>query len=139
MQSGCSGHRRHTMTDRELKPHVENALAAVKWNTVVPPDRFTLAVRNGWTTLKGVLKRGIANDIVVKPRVSARPLAAALLLGAVTLASVSPLAQALQKSMYVSVVDQAGAPVLDLGPSDFIVREDNVAREVLKVVPADEP
>ena len=102
------------MMDRELKPQVENALAAVKWNTVAPPDRFTLAVCNGWTTF-------------------------ALLLGAVTLASVSPLAQALQKSMYVSVVDQAGAPVLGLGPSDFIVREDNVAREVLKVAPADEP
>jgi VWFA-related protein len=65
--------------------------------------------------------------------------AAAFLLGAVTLATVSPLAQALQKSMYVSVVDQAGAPVPDLGPTDFIVREDGVAREVLSVVPADEP
>ena len=65
--------------------------------------------------------------------------AAAFLLGAVTLASVSPLAQALQMAMYVSVVDQAGAPVPGLGPSDFIVREDNVAREVLSVVPAIEP
>jgi len=61
------------------------------------------------------------------------------LLGAVTLASVSPLAQAVQKAMYVSVVDQAGAPVPRLGPSDFIVREDDIAREVLSVVPADEP
>jgi hypothetical protein len=68
-----------------------------------------------------------------------RPLAVAFLLGAVTLASVSPLAQAVQKAMYVSVVDQAGAPVPDLGPSDFIVREDDVAREVLNVVPAHEP
>jgi len=41
--------------------------------------------------------------------------------------------------MYVSVVDQAGAPVPDLGPSDFIVREDDVGREVVNVVPADEP
>ncbi len=65
--------------------------------------------------------------------------AAAFFLGVITLASVSPLAQALQKAMYVSVVDQAGAPVPDLGPSDFIVREDDVAREVLSVVPADEP
>jgi len=95
-------------------------------------------------------------EIVVGPRVSAadvrsrtegsftrsaeiRPFAAAFLLGAVTLASVSPLAQAVQKAMYVSVVDQAGAPVPDLGPSDFIVREDDVAREVVNVVPADEP
>ena len=62
-----------------------------------------------------------------------------LLLGVVTLVSVSPLAQAVQKAMYVSVVDQAGAPVPDLGPSDFIIREDGVGREVLNVVPADEP
>src|ERR1700704_3466400 len=61
------------------------------------------------------------------------------LLGAVTLASVSPLAQAVQKAMYVSVVDQAGAPVPGLGPADFIVREDDIAREVLSVAPADEP
>jgi len=43
------------------------------------------------------------------------------------------------RSVYVSVVDNAGEPVQDLGPSDFIVREDNVAREVLRVAPADEP
>ena len=41
--------------------------------------------------------------------------------------------------MYVSALDDAGAPVADLGPSDFVVREDNVAREVLRVAPADEP
>src|SRR5712691_11112878 len=49
------------------------------------------------------------------------------------------LSQALERSMYVSVVDQAGAPVANLGPSDFIVREDNVSREVLRVVPATDP
>ena len=48
-------------------------------------------------------------------------------------------AQALQKSVYVSVVDNAGLPVPDLGPSDFIVKEDNIAREVLSVHPAEEP
>jgi hypothetical protein len=48
-------------------------------------------------------------------------------------------AQAIQRSMFVSVVDDAGAPILNLGPSDFVVREDNVAREVLNVAPADEP
>jgi hypothetical protein len=47
--------------------------------------------------------------------------------------------QARERSMYVTAVDQAGAPVPDLGPSDFIVREDNVAREVLRVVPATDP
>jgi len=64
------------------------------------------------------------------------------LLGAITLASVSTLsqgAQGVQKAMYVSVVDPAGAPVPGLGPSDFIIREDDVTREVLSVVPADEP
>jgi VWFA-related protein len=48
-------------------------------------------------------------------------------------------AQAIQKSLYVSVVDDAGVPVPDLGVSDFIVKEDNAAREVLSVRPADEP
>jgi VWFA-related protein len=48
-------------------------------------------------------------------------------------------AQAIQKSLYVSVVDDAGQPVADLGPRDFVVREDNAAREVLTVRPADEP
>ena len=41
--------------------------------------------------------------------------------------------------MYVSVVDQSGNPVPDLGPSDFVVKEDNVTREVLRVTPADDP
>ena len=38
--------------------------------------------------------------------------------------------------MYVSVLNEQGTPVPDLGPSDFIVREDGVAREVLRVAPA---
>jgi len=41
--------------------------------------------------------------------------------------------------MTVSVVNEAGAPVSDLGPTDFIIREDNLAREVLRVTPAIEP
>ena len=49
------------------------------------------------------------------------------------------VAQAIQRSLYVSVLNEADEPVLGLGPSDFIVREDNVAREVLNVVPATEP
>ncbi len=48
-------------------------------------------------------------------------------------------AQAIERSMYVSVVNDAGAPVPNLGPSDFVVREDNIAREVLRVMPAVEP
>jgi hypothetical protein len=49
------------------------------------------------------------------------------------------LSQAIERSMYVSVVDQTGAPVPNLGPADFVVREDNVSREVLRVVPATDP
>jgi VWFA-related protein len=48
-------------------------------------------------------------------------------------------AQATQRSMYVTVVDKSGAPVADLGPPDFVIREDKVAREVLNVEPAREP
>jgi hypothetical protein len=48
-------------------------------------------------------------------------------------------AQAIQRAMYVSVVNEAGAPVPDLGTADFVVREDNVAREVLRVEPAVAP
>jgi VWFA-related protein len=66
-------------------------------------------------------------------------LAAFLLMAAALATAPRVVAQAIQKSMYVSVVNEAGAPVPDLGPSDFVVREDNVAREVLRVAPADEP
>jgi hypothetical protein len=69
-----------------------------------------------------------------------RTLAAAVLL--VGLALVWPgrlAAQTIQRALYVSVLDEAGAPVPGLGTTDFIVREDNAAREVLKVAPATEP
>src|SRR5213078_4121175 len=48
-------------------------------------------------------------------------------------------AQTRTRAMYVSALTDAGAPAADLGPSDFVVREDNVAREVLKVEPAVDP
>ena len=66
-------------------------------------------------------------------------LAVVVLLSVVLLQTAAPRAQALQRSIYVSVLNAAGAPVLDLGPSDFIVREDNLAREILRVAPADAP
>jgi len=68
-----------------------------------------------------------------------RPLAALTLVAAAAIASVTLGAQAVPRSMYVSVVNEAGAPVAGLGPSDFVVREDNVAREVLSVTRAEEP
>lgn len=49
------------------------------------------------------------------------------------------VAQATQRSLYVAVVDKSGTPVADLGPADFIVREDKVAREVLNVEAARDP
>jgi len=66
-----------------------------------------------------------------------RRAAAALLI--FFIAPAASLAQAVQRSLYVSVLNDAGAPVPDLGPSDFVVREDGLAREVLRVVPATDP
>jgi len=48
-------------------------------------------------------------------------------------------AQVIHRAMYVSALNDAGAPIPDLGPADFIVREDTMAREVLTVAPAVEP
>jgi hypothetical protein len=64
------------------------------------------------------------------------PLAAAL---AVTTAVATLDAQARQRKLYVSVVDKKGAPVTTVAPADVVVREDGVAREVLKVEPATDP
>lgn len=43
------------------------------------------------------------------------------------------------RAVYVSVLDKDGAPVADLQPSDIVVREDNVAREILQIAPATDP
>ena len=48
-------------------------------------------------------------------------------------------AQAQERTIYASVVDRAGTPVTDLRASEFIVREDDTAREVLRVSTATEP
>jgi len=67
-------------------------------------------------------------------------LAVTALVALIAVARPTPLhSQALDRVMFVSVVDQTGAPVPDLGPGDFVVREDNLAREVLRVAPADDP
>jgi Ca-activated chloride channel family protein len=44
-----------------------------------------------------------------------------------------------ERAMYVTVTDQNGAPVTGLSPDDFIVREDGIQREVLRVEPATAP
>lgn len=71
-------------TDTEI---AQAALAALKWNTVVPKDRVTLVVKDGWITLAGTLDwqyqkdgaaravrdltgvKGVTNEIHVKPAV----------------------------------------------------------------------
>ena len=65
--------------------------------------------------------------------------ATVVLLTVVLLQTPAPQAQAVQRSIYVSVLNAAGAPVPDLGPADFLVREDNLSREVLKVGTVDTP
>jgi Ca-activated chloride channel family protein len=44
-----------------------------------------------------------------------------------------------ERAMFVSVVDKEGAPVPSLGPADFVIREDGVAREVLRAGKATDP
>jgi VWFA-related protein len=41
--------------------------------------------------------------------------------------------------MYVSAVNEKGEPVRELMPDDFVIREDGVQREVLRVTPAIDP
>jgi osmotically-inducible protein OsmY len=71
-------------TDTDIAQAAVNAL---KWNTVVPPDKVSVAVSNGWISLKGTLDwqyqkdaaaravrdltgvRGLTNGIEVRPRV----------------------------------------------------------------------
>lgn len=74
-------------------------------------------------------------------RFPARPGWAAAFLGAATATAIVFLStwiglgarQAAERRLYVSVVDEQGAPVTDLGVSDFNVREDGALREVLRV------
>lgn len=60
-------------------------------------------------------------------------------LTALVLASALPILAATEHEIVVSVLDQAGAPVSDLAPRDIVVREDGVAREVLRIRKATEP
>ena len=71
-----------------------------------------------------------------------RPGRAALLAAAVCLlaGAAAPVgAQDNERAIFVSVLDEQGAPVPDLGPDAFVVEEDGVEREVLRAGPARSP
>lgn len=71
-------------TDTDI---AQAAVTALRWNTLIPPDKVSVAVGNGWVTLKGDLEwqfqkdaaarlmrnltgvKGVANEIVVKPHI----------------------------------------------------------------------
>ena len=71
-------------TDTEM---AQAAVAALKWNTMIPDDRATVTGANGWLTLNGALDwqyqkdaaaravrdltgvKGVTNNVTVKPRV----------------------------------------------------------------------
>jgi hypothetical protein len=65
--------------------------------------------------------------------------AAVLLMGLTGSVPARVHAQTQQRVVYASAVDDKGAPVSGLGPSDFVVREDRVTREILNVAPASDP
>jgi Ca-activated chloride channel homolog len=67
---------------------------------------------------------------------------AGLFLTLIVSAIVSPnivRAQAEERSVYARVLDRAGTPVTSLAAADFVVREDGVEREVLRVLPVTDP
>ena len=71
-------------TDTEI---AQAAVSALKWNTMVPNDRVTLTINNGWLALNGTLDwqyqkdaaaravrdltgvKGVTNNIIVQPHV----------------------------------------------------------------------
>jgi len=62
-----------------------------------------------------------------------------VLLAAVLAAPAAASAQVDERTLYVSVIDEAGAPVTDVSPADLVVKEDGLTREVLRVAPATTP
>jgi VWFA-related protein len=48
-------------------------------------------------------------------------------------------AQSRERTMFVSVMDRDKKPIKTLQPEDITIREDNAAREILRIVPATDP
>lgn len=69
----------------------------------------------------------------------ATPLAALVLIGLALSATPALRAQDNERALFVSVVDEDGLPAADMRPADFVVEEDGVEREVLRVAPARTP
>lgn len=67
------------------------------------------------------------------------PTRARLAVAAAGLASVLLGAQAREHTMYVSVLDRDGKPVMDLRPDEFVVRENGARREILRASRATQP
>lgn len=65
--------------------------------------------------------------------------ATVLLILAMLLPASPVLAQATERTVYASVVDKNDAPVPGLAAGEFVVREDDTAREVLRVSTTTEP
>ena len=72
---------------------------------------------------------------VIGSAILSGPILAGLVLGVAAPAA----GQARQRAMYVSALDKQGTPVQNLVAEDVVVREDGVAREVLRVEPAKDP
>lgn len=73
------------------------------------------------------------------PRLAAASLQLFASAAIVLCAAGTATAQPTEREMYVSVLDENGAPVTGLGPEDFVIREDGLAREVLRVRRATAP
>jgi VWFA-related protein len=70
---------------------------------------------------------------------AATAFAVAAALVASGLTAVSAQRDRRERTLFVSAVNDKGAPVEGLGPDAFVVSEDGVRREVLRVAPATEP
>jgi hypothetical protein len=69
-----------------------------------------------------------------------QPLSVPVALVLVSIGSAPPApAQQAERHVFVTVLDQAGAPILDLGPGDFQVQEDGLVRPIVRVGLANDP